>query len=357
MRKLRVVVLMGGRSAEREVSLWTGEQVLKALDPERYEVICVDPATLGMRAAAGQAAAGAAGAAAVHDPFSTLLTPVEEMLFGRHRPDVAFLCLHGKYGEDGTIQGLLELLEIPYTGSGVLASAVALNKAMSKTLFRARGIPTPEEITLDGRAEADDFLAAWRAGAAPVGIPAVVKPNEQGSTIGVSIVREREEMAVALDTALAYGPTVLVERYISGTEITAPIIGNADLQILPLVEIVPSTGFFDYERKYTPGATEEIVPARLEAGVAARARELANQAHRALDCRGLSRVDMLVEGSEIWVLEVNTIPGMTATSLLPKAAAAAGIPFPQLLDRLINLALEGRRLPCAAEGAACELRA
>jgi len=344
MGKLRVAVIMGGRSAEREVSLWTGEQVLKALDPERYEVICVDSAAFSIRARAAREQIQERVAAT--DPFSSSLMPVEDLLFGPDRPDVAFLCLHGQYGEDGTIQGLLDLLEIPYTGSGVLASALGLNKVMSKIVLRAHGIPTPEDVTITGAAEAEVFLASWKAGTDPVGLPAVVKPNEQGSTIGITIVRQRDAMAAALDTALAYGPTVLIERFVSGVEITAPIIGNDTLQALPLVEIVPTTGFFDYERKYTPGATEEIIPARLDPAVAAHAAEVAKRAHRALGCRGLSRVDIMVEGAQVWVLEVNTIPGMTANSLLPKAAAAAGISFPRLLDRLIELALERRSVEC-----------
>jgi D-alanine-D-alanine ligase len=168
----------------------------------------------------------------------------------------------------------------------------------------------------------------------------VVKPSQQGSTIGVTIVRAESELAAALDTALAYGSVVLVERFLDGVEITAPVLGNDDLEVLPLIEIVPSTGFYDYERKYTAGATEEIVPARIPEAAARRARELAVRAHRALGCRGVSRVDMLLAEGEVWVLEVNTIPGMTATSLLPRSAAAAGLSFPRLLDRLIELAIE-----------------
>jgi len=311
---------MGGRSAEREVSLSTGRQVLEALDPQRYEPFPVDTAYLGMPALAG----------------------AEPPLFGRNRPDVAVICLHGRFGEDGTIQGMLELLDIPYTGSGVLASALAMNKVMAKKLYRIEGIPTPPDVTVHGRGEAEAYLRELRAGTAAVLCPAVVKPSEQGSTIGISIVEDPADMPAALDNALAFDGEVLVEKFVRGIEITAPVLGNDELECLPLVEIVPSSGFYDYEAKYTPGATDEIVPARISPEHTRLARELAVRAHRALGCRGFSRTDMLVADDGIWVLETNTIPGMTPTSLLPRSAAAAGIPFPRLLDRMIELALEGR---------------
>jgi D-alanine-D-alanine ligase len=359
MPKLRVAVLMGGRSSEREVSLSTGRQVLQALDPGRYDSFSVDTAAIGMapelagereylaeESVGRDAPCGSGSAPLSPDGFATSLAPARDPLAaggeltGARRPDVAVICLHGRYGEDGTVQGLLELMEIPYTGSGVLASALAMNKIMSKLVFRAHGIPTPADVALRGRAEADRFLDEFRAGAAPLAPPVIVKPNRQGSTIGVTIVRDPDEMPAALTTALAYDREILVERLIAGTEITASILGSDELQVLPLIEIVPSTGFYDYERKYTPGATEEIVPARIALEQAERARDLARRAHRALGCRGVSRVDMLVDEDDVWVLEVNTIPGMTPTSLLPRAAAAAGIPFPRLLDRMIELALE-----------------
>jgi D-alanine-D-alanine ligase len=342
---IKVAVLMGGRSTEREVSFMTGKMVLKALDSERYLPVPVDAAGLGRLPGStppslvdshhAQEALSperlSAGAADVMAPEGDAA-----------RPDVCFIALHGRYGEDGTIQGLLELLGIPYTGSGVLASALAMNKVMSKKLFRTEGIPTPEFRALRGAAAGKEFLQEWLAGRSEVGLPCVVKPNEQGSTIGLSIVRQRDAMAAALDLAFKYDQTVLIEQFVEGIEITAALLGNEDPEVLPLVEIVPDGGFYDYERKYTPGATQEIVPARIPDDQAAVARDLAKKCHVALGCRGMSRVDMIVAGDQVWVLEVNTIPGMTPTSLLPRAAAAAGIPFPQLVDRLIDLALEGR---------------
>ena len=355
MSRIRVAVLMGGKSAEREVSLSSARQVMNALDPQKYDAFPVDTACLAQRPLSGghrmlrSASSGAPSenggsgspGAASEEPFSALPAPSEPALVGRNRPDVALICLHGRYGEDGTIQGMLEMLEIPYTGSGVLASALAMNKVMSKKMFQVEGIPTPPAVTVCGRAGADAYLRVLASGAAEVDCPAVVKPSEQGSTIGITIVRDPEDMAAALDTALAYDHEVLVEKYVEGIEITAPVLGNAELTALPLVEIVPTSGFYDYEAKYTPGATEEIVPARLTEEQTRHAQELGIKAHRALGCRGFSRTDLMVGEDGIWVLEVNTIPGMTPTSLLPRSADAAGIPFPQLVDRMVQLALEG----------------
>ncbi len=354
MRKLKVAVLMGGRSAEREVSLSTGRQVLQALDPARYDAIPVDTAHIGMTALADSgtrqlgSTGSQSGSALGQDALTQTPAPSAPVgdppLVGRNRPDVAIICLHGRYGEDGTIQGMLELLGIPYTGSGVLASALAMDKVMSKKIFQVEGIPTPPSTTIRGRADAEAFLSALRQGRSAVSCPAVVKPSNQGSTIGITIVERPEEMATALDLALQYDTEVLVEQYVSGMEITAPVLGNDSLECLPLVEIVPSSGVYDYEAKYTPGATEEIVPARLSDELTTLSQEIAVRAHRALGCRGFSRTDLIVDANgQPWVLEVNTIPGMTPTSLLPNSAAAAGIPFPELLDRMVELALENHR--------------
>ncbi len=310
-RRLRVAVIMGGLSAEREVSLKTGAKVMEALDPARFEAFAVDPRPRGESTAW----------------LETLL---------RERVDVAFLALHGRYGEDGTIQGLLELLGIRYTGSGILSSALAINKIKAKQIYRQAGIPTPEFVALGG-CTGDAALATCVEG---FPLPAVVKPNREGSTIGVSIVREREELEPAIALAFGHDSEVLVERFVAGVEITAAVIGNSEPQVLPLIEIVPRSGFYDYEMKYTPGATEEIVPARLSPETTARAQELARQAHLALGCRGMSRTDMIVAEDGIWALETNTIPGMTETSLLPRAAQGAGIAFPRLVEMLIEFALE-----------------
>ena len=332
MSKINVAVLMGGKSEEREVSLSTGRMILGALNPDKYDAFAVDAARFG--------------AESPNLGGSDLPTGAAEMLsldFVVHssashaRPDVVFIALHGRFGEDGTVQGLLDLLGIPYVGSGVLASALAMDKIMTRKVLRYEGVPVPKGIDLRGRPDME--LLAKQVGR-ELGYPAVVKPNRQGSTIGLSIARSASELPAAVDLALKYDSEVLIEEFIEGTEITAAVIGNDEPQVLPLIEIVPEGGFYDYYAKYTPGATDEIVPARIPEKVCRRAEEIGLACHRALGCRGMSRTDMMVRGDEVYVLEVNTIPGMTPTSLLPRAAQAAGIEFPELLDRLIGYALE-----------------
>ena len=329
--KLKVAVLMGGTSAEREVSLSTGRQILNALDPEKYTVYALDTASGQKLLPSG-----------VTQPLGLLhgadgmtqitALPQLPLAASADRPDLVFIALHGRGGEDGTVQGMLEVLGICYTGSGVLASALAMDKAMSKRVLTAAGVQMPQDVTLR-RGE------TMPTGAMP--LPLIVKPNAQGSTIGMSIVREASEMEAAVKLAYQSDDTVLVEQFITGTEITVPILGNETLEVLPIVEIVPAKGFYDYEAKYTAGATEEIVPARIPDSVAAEARHIAKLCHQTLGCRGMSRTDMIVTAqNEIYTLEVNTIPGMTPTSLLPRSAEAAGFSFPKLLDKIIALALE-----------------
>lgn len=337
MKRIKVAVLMGGRSSERAISLISGANVARALDRDKYDVTAVDIGLLP-------------GSAPPQADLPPTDVPIPEMLPAKvltepsasdGRPDVAFIAMHGRGGEDGTLQGMLELLEIPYTGSGVLASALAMDKILAKKVFLQSGITTPEYVAFSK--DEDQDLEAWqREVVGRLGLPLVVKPAAEGSSIGVTIVRRQEDLPDAARAALAHGPRMFAERYIEGVELTAAILGNRDVQVLPLVEIVPQGGFYDYERKYTPGATKEIVPARVPEEVARQAREAALAAHKALGCWGWSRVDMRADGDKVWVLEVNTIPGLTPLSLVPCAAAAAGIPFPSLLDRLIELALEPR---------------
>jgi D-alanine-D-alanine ligase len=306
--KLTVALLAGGKSAEREVSLNSGEQVFRVLDKDRYEVIRYDP-----RDDLPRLARDAAGI------------------------DVALIILHGRLGEDGTIQGFLDLLGIPYQGSGVLGSAIAMNKVLSKQLYHQAGLPAVPFAVLDRT-----FSGSTSGVLEELGLPVVVKPEHEGSSIGLTIVRSPEQLPRALEEAWQFDRRCLVEKFIPGMEITGAVLGNDSLEALPLIEIVPGREheFFDYTAKYTPGASEEICPARLSPELTAKAREYARRAHQALFCRGYSRTDMIVSGDEIFVLETNTIPGMTQTSLFPQAAAAAGMPFSALLDRLIELALE-----------------
>lgn len=337
MAKLKVAVLMGGASAEREVSLSTGRQILNALDPAKYAVYALDTLSGQKFLPAGQAL-----------PLQTMKSedgateivalPQLPQVGPQDRPDVVVIALHGPGGEDGTVQGMLEVLGIPYTGSGVLASALAMDKAMCKRVLTFSGVLMPSDVTV----HRGDREISTRLNRTPhMELPWIVKPNAQGSTIGMSVVKSADELDQALNLAFEYDDTALIEQFITGTEITVPILGNNDLEILPIVEIVPASGFYDYASKYTPGATDEIVPARISPAAAASARAIAEICHRSLGCRGMSRTDMIVTPSDdVYTLEVNTIPGMTPTSLLPRSAGAAGYTFSQVLDRLIGLALE-----------------
>jgi len=248
--------------------------------------------------------------------------------------------LHGPYGEDGTIQGLLDLLNIPYQGSGVLGSSLAMNKLASKQMYKQAGIPSPAYLVAgpdDGK-NGDQWIEQ-------LGLPLVIKPVEGGSSIGITIVKTREELTGATRAAFEQDSTILIEQYIDGIELTGGVVGNQNLEAFPIIEIVPDEKYeyFDYTAKYTAGATREICPARIDDELTRKAQSYAKMSHKALFCRGYSRTDMILKGDDIYVLETNTIPGMTATSLLPQAAAAAGLSFTRLMDKLIELSLEERR--------------
>jgi D-alanine-D-alanine ligase len=309
-KKLRIALLSGGISSEREVSLNSGNQVYEALDKSKYEILRYDPKT-----------------------------DLPRLVSDAARIDAALIILHGAFGEDGTVQGLLDLLDIPYQGSGVLGSAAAMNKLAAKRLYEQAGLPIPDYVVAR-RAEGIDPEGLVKR----LGLPLVIKPVVGGSSVGITVVRRPEDLRGAVETGWAHDPAVLVEAYIQGIEITGGVIGNERLEALPLIEIIPDSNreFFDYTAKYTPGVTEEICPARIEPELTAAAQRLALDAHRTLFCRGYSRTDMMLRGREVFILETNTIPGMTATSLLPRAARTAGLSFARLLDRLIELSLEGR---------------
>ncbi len=364
-RRIRVGVLMGGASGEREISLASGKMIAEHLPRERYDVVMLDTLALmahnprltpALRARAVALIEHAserrdelqaqgddlpsAFQAQIRDAAQAVVPATEAIAAtgGGARIDVAFIALHGRYGEDGTIQGLLELLGIPYVGSGTLASALAMDKAMAKRVLAYEGIPTPRGVLLERAAfEAAPQETCARAAAF---VPAVVKPAREGSSIGMSLVGAGEELPEALRRAFAHDARVLVEERVLGTELTVGVIGNRELRALPVIEIVSKRAFFDYKAKYDPSLSEEICPARIPDDVARAAQELACRTHRALDCRGLSRTDMILAERGLVVLELNTLPGMTVNSLLPKAARTAGLPFGELLDQLVQLALE-----------------
>jgi D-alanine-D-alanine ligase len=308
MKKLHVALIMGGFSNEREISLKSGAEVHRALNPDRYRVSSYD----------------------LKDSLPRLVSDAAQI-------DVALIILHGRFGEDGTVQGLLELLGIPYQGSGVLGSALAMNKRLTKTFYQLAGLPVARDRIIR---RGDPLDPESTVG--DLGWPIVVKPNSEGSSIGIKIAKNVKELSEFIENAFALDQEVLLEEYIQGREITGGVLGNETLQALPIIEIIPAKQyeFFDYEAKYKEKASEEICPADLPESTTRLAQEYALRAHKVLGLRGYSRTDMIVRGEEIILLETNTIPGMTATSLLPQAAQAAGLTFGALLDRLIELALE-----------------
>jgi D-alanine-D-alanine ligase len=330
-KKLHVAVLMGGSSNERNVSLSTGRQIAAALDASKYLVSCVD--TRDLLSLTGQephriGASGSSEATSISQPHG--------------RADIVFIALHGTGGEDGTVQGMLEFLGLPYTGSGVLASALAMNKSVSKQLFAAAGIPVITGVTVTSNdADQHGLPAMAQRIIAEAGPDVFVKPNAEGSTFGCTLVQNAdtnpEKLQQALAHALTFDSTVLAERYTRGVEITAGVLEDetGTPQALPLVEIVPKSQYYDYESKYAAGGSEHVIPARLTAEQTRTAQEQALKCHHLLGCSGMSRTDMIVTNDMAYVLEVNTIPGMTPTSLLPHAADTAGIPFTDMLDRIV----------------------
>ncbi len=291
---------MGGMSSEREISLRTGQAIFAALQERRYQVIAFD---------------------------------VDRTIAEKLRDeaiDVAFIALHGKFGEDGAIQGLLEIMGIPYTGSGVFASALAMNKVAAKKIFMYHRLSTPAFTTVnrDDMAGAEPALPKMS-----VTYPLIVKPAEEGSTIGVTIVRREEELLPALHAAARYGQEILVEEFICGREITVGILNG---QALPIIEIIPRNGFYDFQAKYQRGETTYRFPEWLSPAQEQDIKTMALTAFRVLGCCGAARVDFMVnQHSQAFILEINTVPGMTETSLLPKAAARAGIGFADLVEQIL----------------------
>ena len=302
----RVGVLMGGVSSEREISLKSGKAIAEALLRQGCDVIALDIVD------------------AEHRKISSLIEGSDI--------DVAFIALHGQLGEDGTIQAILEKMNIPYTGSGVEASRLAINKALAQNLFKKNGINVPSYVTLFR----DDDLCAEAVVEKLSGFPIVVKPACEGSSIGISVAETLEELKRAVECAREYDSTILLEQYIQGKELTVGIIGQ---ETLPVVEICPKHRFFDYEAKYTKGMTDYIVPAEISEDVSSGLQRTALKVHQVLGCTDFSRVDFMLRGDQAYyVLEVNTIPGFTSTSLLPMAAQYQGISFDQLCFKLMELA-------------------
>ena len=307
MKKLRVLILGGGPSSEHEISLKTAEMVHKHLDRKKYEP------TLASISRKGR--------------WEVPIPKIKSVA------DVVFIAMHGEFGEDGTVQKILKDMELPYTGSGFKASALGMDKIKSRQIFKSIGLAVPEFT--------DSF-------------PAAVKPADRGSSVGVSIVKKREDLKEAIEKAKKYSKNVIVEEFIDGTELTCGVLDDGKNNLTPLLptEIVPKMGdFFDYASKYRESGSEEITPARVPPKILKECQDIALRAHVAVGCSGFSRTDMIWNKNKgkIYILEINTIPGLTQQSLLPKAAEASGIPFPKLLDRIIKSALrEKEKSPASA---------
>lgn len=334
---VNIAVFLGGISPERNVSLASGRSVANALREAGHTVVSIDPAlgkfqqinfieNLPHNIAEFSASPEELVQYSLRNYFECVNSSLLDGI------DVLFLTTHGKWGEDGVLQSLLELRGIQYTGSRVLASALAMDKAMAKVFFEREKIATPRWKILSSQNLQLQHSALWQGK-----FPCVVKPNEGGSTIGMSMVQSQEELLPAIASAKKYSSKVLLEEYIEGKELTVPVLGET---ALPVIEIKPKGGFYDYQRKYTKGETDYICPAELPLALEEEIREAGLRAYAALGCEGYARTDFRLQpDGKFYCLEVNTLPGMTATSLVPKAAKAVGIEFPELCERIVKLAL------------------
>ncbi|KKQ75619.1 MAG: D-alanine-D-alanine ligase Ddl [Candidatus Woesebacteria bacterium GW2011_GWB1_38_5b] len=303
-----IIVLMGGRSPEHEISLISGKEVVRNLDTKKYNVNTFVIKKDGKN--------------------------WQKLLPKLHATDLVFIAMHGPYGEDGTVQGLLDLAGVKYTGSGVLTSSLTMDKNMTRQLLSVHSIPMPKSVAIAKNDKNVNFSQVLGK------FPYFVKPNNQGSSVGMSIVRKKSELKKAITNAFKYSDTVLVDEYIKGKEITCAILGNKKPETLPLVEIIPKAEFFDYDSKYLRGGAQEIVPARISEKLTKQIQTLAIKIYKIMGCKGFARVDFILRNDTVPLfLEVNTIPGLTPMSLFPKAAKSAGILFPELVDKIISNAL------------------
>jgi D-alanine-D-alanine ligase len=347
-KKINVAVIMGGRTAEHDISLATGTMVVNNLNRTKYNV---KPVIISQRGGwhvqRGYIATSWAPGPmlrttrASSEPGRAITRIIDDGV------DVVFLALHGPYGEDGARQGMMEMLDLPYTGSDVCASAVAMDKIKTKQIYDYHRIPTPPSLVVTGRLWKKQRTKILKRIKTDIGYPCVVKPSRLGSSVGASICINEKALSKNIVVGFAYDNRLLVETFIQGREITCAVLdtpGGKPPVVLPPTEIVPrGSSYFDYHAKYTPGATDEITPAPLDKAATETIRRYALRAHEALGCHGKSRTDMIFSNGNVFVLETNTIPGLTETSLLPQAAKAHGLSFSRLLDRIITVALEAYR--------------
>lgn len=342
MKKTRVAVLMGGKTPEHEISLISGREVVRNL-PSNYEVIPVVISRNGKK----WSLPDKQSLLQISDPLELLGTKKDIVLKGsveivdgiedfKSKIDVCFIAMHGPFGEDGTIQGMLELAGVPYTGPGVLASALGMDKIIFRKVLAGLKFPIPKYFVIN---RDEPLTKKFKKLGKP---PYFVKPHNQGSSVGNSVVRKKKYLQKALNLAFKYSQKALVDEYVEGKEVVCGVLGNEDPKALPLVEIVPLKGdFFDYASKYTQNGAEEIVPARISQELTKKVQQMAIDIYKSIGCQGFSRVDFILEGGKRpLVLEINTIPGLTPMSLFPKAAKAAGITYSRLLDKIIKYALK-----------------
>lgn len=303
-KKIKILILSGGKSPEHEVSLISGREVFKNINKKKYQVF-------------------------------SLVIPKSGKFIKPSKIDLIFIAMHGPYGEDGTMQGMLEMMDLPYTGSGVLASALGMDKIAFRKIMKAIKIPIPKYIILNKNDPSSKIFKSLKG-------PWFIKPSSQGSSVGTSIARNKKELEKSLRLAFKYGENILVDEYIKGKELTCSVLGNEVPFALPIVEIIPKKSiFFDYKSKYTESGAEEIVPARIPKKIFQKVQSIALKVHKELGCKGFSRVDFLLkDDKDPIVLEINTIPGLTPMSLLPKSAKAAGYSYSELLDKIIEYALQ-----------------
>lgn len=354
-KRIRVGVVFGGRSGEHEVSLRSARSIMDALDRDRYEVLPIGITKEGRWIAGGDPFRRLVDGGAESGPVALLGEPGDPTLKaiepagGETRSlrdiaalDVVFPVLHGPYGEDGTIQGLLELADIPYVGAGVVGSAVGMDKAIFKAVMVAHGIPVlPHVLVLRSEWEADREATLDRVDAA-LRYPVFTKPCNLGSSVGISKARDRAGLAAALDDAARYDRRLLVEQGITAREIEVSVLGNESPIASVPGEVVPGNEFYSYKDKYIDDKAQLLIPAPLDEATTQRVRSLAVAAYAAIDAAGLARCDFLLDkdSGEVWLNEINTIPGFTSISMYPKLWEASGVPYPELVNRLIELALE-----------------
>jgi D-alanine-D-alanine ligase len=309
MKKIKIAVIMGGKSSEHEISILSGKQIVNNLDKNKYEILPVVISKDG-----------------IWD-----LT-LDSLI--KNGVDVIFIALHGPYGEDGSIQGMFKVANIPYTGSGVLASALGMDKIKFRMMMKEVKIPIPKYIVVNKNEKIKSLKSLGE-------FPYFVKPYDQGSSVGASIAKNRNELTISLKNAFKYSDIVIIDEFIKGRELTCSILGNSNPIALPVLEIIPKKGeFFDYKSKYVKGGSDEIVPIDISDNLIEKIKSTSIDVYKTMGCRGFARVDLLLKNNNLYVLEINTIPGLTQMSLFPKSARAFGLTYSKLLDKIIKLALE-----------------